>query len=833
MRAPLSWLAEYVELPPSATPRSIADALIRIGLEVETVDSLGSDISGPVVIGHVLSFEEFVAGNGKTIRFCQVDVGEASPRGIICGAANFAAGDKVIVALPGSVLPGGFAISARKTYGRLSDGMICSARELRIGDDHTGIVVLDPDAPIGADAVKTLELRDDVLDIAVTPDRGYALSIRGVARELAAALDLPYRDPADEAGPCLPAEGAEADADQVWPVRLEDPAGCDRFVSWRVGSLNPAARTPWTMRRRLWACGMRPISLAVDITNYLMLELGQPLHAYDAAKLRGAIGVRRAREGERLVTLDGVDRPLDREDLLIVDDSGPIGLAGTMGGASTEIDSQSTEAVIEAAHFDPIAVARMARRHKLATEASRRFERGVDPSLPIVAAARAVELLARHGGARPGRPLDVRTEGYRPAPSSLRIRSDHPDRVAGMHYGEQVVVRRLAQVGCEVRRDGEALDVVPPPWRPDLTDPNDLAEEVIRLEGYDRLPSMLPRAPVGRGLTEEQRRRRLVGRLLAARGFVEALAYPFLSADVLDRLGIDDSDPRRAAVRVANPLDEAEPLLRTTLLPGLLGVLRRNVARGTASVALYEIGSVFRRRTSPSRAPRPAVDRRPSDEEIAALEAALPHQPLHLAIAVAGEVERAGWWGPGRTASWADVVQAVRDVATVLRVPVTVGAADAAPWHPGRCAAIRVGDQVVGHAGELHPRVVAALELPERTCVAEVDLSALWAAGEASFGAREVSTFPVATLDVAVVVAAAVPAAEVEAALVDGAGPLLEGIRLFDVYTGPPVPEGRKSLAFTLRFRAPDRTLSTDEVTALRDAAVAEAARRVGAVLRG
>lgn len=824
MRVPVSWLGEYVDLPPGASGRRIADALLRIGLEVEAVEPLGADLAGPLVIGQVVGIDEFVASNRKTIRYCQVDVGEAGTRGIICGAQNFRVGDKVIVALPGAVLPGGFAIEARKAYGHLSDGMICSARELRIGDDHTGIVVVDPDAPVGVDAAKALDLRDDVLDIAVSPDRGYCLSVRGVARELAVALDTGFRDPAEVQ--LLPGPGTG------WPVRIEDPVGCDRFVAWTVTGINAAARTPFVMRRRLWACGMRPISLAVDVTNYVMLELGQPLHAYDATKLRGPIGVRRARSGERLTTLDAVDRTLDPGDLLIVDDSGPIGLAGTMGGATTEIDATSTDVVLEAAHFDAVSVARMARRHKLATEASRRFERGVDPQLPPVAAARAADLLARHGGARIGAVTDV---GAPAAPAVITIPSDHPDRVAGLDYGPAVVVRRLEQIGCQVRAAGGRLDVVPPSWRPDLTDPNDLAEEVIRLEGYDRLPSVLPRAPVGRGLTEEQRRRRLIGRVLAARGYVEVLSYPFMAADIPDRFGLPAADPRRRTVRLANPLDEGEPLLRTTLLPGLFAVARRNLSRGAADLALFEIGVVFLGSpTGQLRAPRPGVDRRPTEEELAALDAALPEQPLHLAVVLVGAMERRGWWGTGRPAGWADAIEAMREVAGSLGVALRVAASDMAPWHPGRCAALAVGDgQPIGFAGELHPRVLAALELPPRTCAAEINVTALLGQAGGPVQAPVISTFPVANLDVAVVVDAGVPAAEVEAALRTGAGPLLEEIRLFDVYRGPQLGAGRKSLAYTLRFRAPDRTLETDEVIALRDAAVAEAARRVGAVLRG
>jgi phenylalanyl-tRNA synthetase beta chain len=823
MRVPLSWLREFVDLPDTESPRDLADALIRAGLEVETVEAFGADVEGPVVVGQVLEIDEFEATNKKTIRFCQVDVGEQQPRGIVCGARNFAVGDKVVVSLPGAVLPGGFAISARKTYGHVSDGMICSVRELGVGDDHTGILVVDADAPVGADAVTTLGLRDDVLDIAVTPDRGYCLSIRGVAREAAVAYGVAFRDPADIGNAV--AQGPSR------AVTLADPSACDRFVLCGIDGFDPAAPAPLQLRLRLMLAGMRPVSLAVDVTNYVMAELGQPLHAFDATKLAGGIVVRRARVGERLETLDHVVRTLDPDDVLITDDSGPVGLAGTMGGLTTEIDSSSTELLIEAAHFPAVGVARMSRRHKLSSQASRRFERGVDPELPPAAAARAASLLVQFGGGRIVGTTQVDTGRVRP---TITIAVDHPDRVAGAVYGPDVVLRRLADVGCEVDAEAGLLRVVPPSWRPDLTDPNDLAEEVIRLEGYDAVPVALPRAPIGAGLSESQRLRRQAGRALADAGYVEVLAYPFVAASSFDNLGLDADDPRRRALRLANPLSDEDPLLRTTLLPGLLAALRRNLSRGVASgVALFETGSVFLPAPTQSPAPqRLGVERRPSDDELDELLALLPDQPLHLAIALAGERTPRGWWGDGREGSWADPIEAIRVVGRSLRVRIDVTAAEAAPWHPGRCAAISVDGSVVGHAGELHPRVAAALELPARACAAEVDLSQLIAHGGGTVQAVPVSTFPVATQDVALVVAADVPAADVEHALRDGAGDLLESLRLFDVYAGEQIGAGRRSLAYALRFRAPDRTLTADEASAARDAAVAEAGRRVGAVLR-
>ncbi|GAA1823788.1 phenylalanine--tRNA ligase subunit beta [Actinomadura chokoriensis] len=824
MRAPLSWLREYVELPAGVTGRALAAELIAAGLEVETVEQAGADITGPLVVGEVLAIEE-LTGFKKPIRYCRVDVGDANgtgePQNIVCGATNFAVGDRVVVILPGGVLPGGFQIGARKTYGHLSEGMICSVSELGVGEDHSGILVLPRDTPVGADAIELLGLRDDVLDIAVTPDRGYALSIRGLAREAATAYDVPFKDPADVE---LPAENGEA-----YPAGIGDPTACDRFVLREVRGFDPDAKTPMWMQVRLHRAGMRPVSLAVDITNYLMLELGQPLHAFDRGKLTGPIVVRRAAPGEKLETLDHVKRTLDPDDILITDESGPISMAGTMGGLATEIDERSADMVIEAAHFDAMGTARMSRRHKLHSEASHRFERGVDRELPLYASYRAVQLLAELGGAEivPGV-----THAEAPVePVTVTMPAGHPDKVAGVAYGRDAVVRRLEQVGCAVAGD-DVLTVTPPSWRPDLTDPNDLAEEVIRLEGYEDIPARAPRPAAGQGLTAHQRLRRRVGRALAGAGYVEALAFPFIAEKDLDGLQLPADDARRRTLRLANPLSEQEPLLRTTLLPGLLKVLALNVGRGFGDAALFELGVVFRPRPdAPDRAPRLAVDRGPTAEEIASVEAALPDQPHRVAVVLSGDREPSGWWGAGRPAVWADAIEAARMVAREVGVELAAKADQHAPWHPGRCAALYAGDTLVGHAGELHPRVTKAYGLPARSCAMELELRRL---GEpASVSAPHVSPYPVATQDVALIVDSAVPAAEVESALRDGAGDLLEAIRLFDVYTGEQAGKGRKSLAYSLRFRAPDRTLTAEEASQARDAAVAAATDRTGAVLRG
>ncbi|MGY5882542.1 phenylalanine--tRNA ligase subunit beta [Modestobacter lacusdianchii] len=819
MRVPIGWLAEHVDLPAGTTVEELDTAFVRLGLEVEEVHR-PPVTTGPLVVGRVLEIEE-LTGFKKPIRYCQVDVGEEAPRGIVCGARNFAVGDLVVAALPGAVLPGDFAIAARTTYDHVSDGMICSVRELGIGEDHAGILVLGQEGfTPGTPAAGVLGLDDVVIELNVTPDRGYCLAMRGIAREMGTGLGVDWRDPGAATPPAWSGQPA-------WQVQVADPTRCDRFSVLAMEGLDPTRPSPWWMRRRLAQSGIRSISLAVDVTNYVMLELGQPMHAFDRDTVTGPIVVRPAAPGERLTTLDGVDRALDADDLLVTDGSGAIGLAGVMGGASTEISDSTTAVLLEAAHWEPTGIARTVRRHKLPSEAAKRFERGTDPEMTVVALARAAALLAEYGGARVvGSPVDVDTRGPRPV---IPLDAGRPSRVSGVAYPDSQVIDALTAVGASVDADGALLQVTPPSWRPDLTDPADLVEEVVRLAGYDDIPSVLPDVPPGRGLTDRQRRRRSIGRALAEAGYVEAPAYPFVGTPVLDALGIPADDPRRAVVVVRNPLSEQEPALRTTLLPGLLGSLARNLARGQRDVALFEHGSVF---PGDHRAPAPipGVAGRPDDATLAALLGAVPEQPWHVAVALTGNREPRGWWGPGRPVDWADAVQAARVVAATAGVELTVRAGDLAPWHPGRCAQLLVGDRVVGHAGELHPRVVAALELPARTCAMELDVDALPPAPVQT--GPHVSTFPPVLVDLALVVPDDVPAAAVDAAVREGAGELLESLRLFDVYTGSSVPAGSKSLAYALTLRAPDRTLTGEDANVARDAAAALAAERTGAVVR-
>ncbi|MGW4097896.1 MULTISPECIES: phenylalanine--tRNA ligase subunit beta [unclassified Mycobacterium] len=830
MRIPFSWLREAVRAGApdwDASVEELEQTFIRIGHEVEEIIPIGP-VSGPLTVGRVAEIEELTEFK-KPIRACKVDVGiqnvDGEHRDIVCGATNFAVGDLVVVALPGTVLPGDFTIATRKTYGRVSDGMICSASEMNLGVDQSGILVLpEGTADPGTPAAEILGLDDVVFHLAITPDRGYCLSVRGLAREIACADDLDFVDLADV--PPLPAEG------EAWPLTVEPGTGVQRFGLRPVTGIDPAAVTPWWMQRRLMLSGIRAISPAVDVTNYVMLEIGHPMHAHDSSLITGGFAVRFARDGEKVVTLDDVERTLNSADVLIVDDVATAAIGGVMGAGTTEVRDTTTDVLLEAAVWDPAAVSRTQRRLHLASEAGRRYERSVDPAISVAALDRCATLLAEIAGGTVAPTLtdwraDGRTDWSQPA---IEIPADLPDRTAGVEYAAGTTARRLTQIGAVVTGT-DPLTVTPPSWRPDMRQRADLVEEVLRLEGLESIPSVLPTAPAGRGLTAVQKRRRAIGKSLALAGFVEVLPTPFLPTGVFDTWGLATDDPRRNTTKVLNPLEADRPQLATTLLPGLLEALGRNVSRGAADVALFAIQQVVHPTAETRSVERIPNDRRPTDEEIAGLDASLPHQPQHVAAVLAGLREPAGPWGQGRPVEASDAFEAVRVIGRAAGVEFTLRAAQELPWHPGRCAEVVVGDTVVGYAGQLHPAVVERAGLPKGSCAVELDLDAVPIVEV--LPAPSVSPFPAVFQDISVVVGDEVAAAAVVDAVRDGAGELLEDVRLFDVYTGPQIGEGRKSLTLALRFRAADRTLTEDEASAARDAAVAVAGERVGAVLRG
>ena len=847
MRIPLSWLREYAQVPADATAEDVMAELVKVGLEEEDVHRPSDELSGPIVVGQVLSMEPEPQKNGKTINWCTVRVvpegaeqtlagdgiDPSGVQGIVCGAHNFTVGDKVVVTLPGAVLPGDFRISPRKTYGHVSAGMIASVRELGIGDDHDGILVLSRlglDPEVGTDAMELLGLYDQAAEINVTPDRGYVFSIRGAAREYAHATGTPFTDPA--AAVVVPA------ADGLgYGVRLEDAApiygkpGCDRFVARTVRGVDPTRPTPPWMSSRLRLAGMRSISLIVDISNYVMLELGQPLHFYDLDKLSGDIVVRRATPGETLKTLDEKVRTLDPEDLLITDGSGAIGIAGVMGGAETEVSDTTANVLIEAAHFEEVSIGRSRRRHKLPSEASKRFERGVDWNVADIAAQRAVELLTELAGGTAD--TSVTDVGTKPETKAIELPADFASKLIGYDFSEEQITGTLTDLGASVAKTAAGYSVTPPSWRPDLETREDLTEEIIRLVGYENIPSTLPTAPPGRGLTRIQQQRRRLQQALAASGLTEVLSYPFVTQEDNNTFGTPDAGTSPAAVKLANPLSAEFGFLRTSVLPGLFEVAKRNLSRGFRDLALFESGSVFLPGEQLGTASIPPLGVRPSEEVLDALYEGVPDQPLHIGVLFTGHESQPGAGYTPRAWDWADAVDTARLMGDVLGVELVVSQGEHQAFHPGRTAKLSLrSGETVGYAGELHPKLLAARDMPARTVALELDADALFDAAPEVIVARAISSFPATTQDVALVVEASIPAETVLETLREGAGELLEDISLFDVYAGKGIEEGHKSLAFALRFRAPDRTLTADEASESRAAAVALAAERFGAVQR-
>lgn len=847
MRIPLSWLREYAQVPADATAEDVMAELVKVGLEEEDVHRPTDELSGPIVVGQVLSKEPEPQKNGKTINWCSVRVvpegaeqtltGEgidpSGVQGIVCGAHNFEVGDKVVVTLPGAVLPGDFRISPRKTYGHVSAGMIASVRELGIGEDHDGILVLSTlglDPEVGTDAMELLGLYDQAAEINVTPDSGYVFSIRGAAREYAHATGTKFTDPA------ATVEVPEADG-AGYPVRLADEApiygkaGCDRFVARTVRGVDPTRPTPPWMSSRLRLAGMRSISLVVDISNYVMLELGQPLHFYDLDKLTGEIVVRRANPGETLKTLDDKVRTLDPEDLLITDGSGAIGIAGVMGGNATEVSDATQNVLIEAAHFEEVSIGRSRRRHKLPSEASKRFERGVDWYVADIAAQRAVDLLVELAGGTADE--SITDAGTAPETRSIFLPADFPAKLIGLDFTEEQITGTLTDLGADVEKADGGFRVVPPSWRTDLETREDLTEEIIRLVGYDKIPSTLPVAPPGRGLTRVQQQRRRLLQSLAASGMTEVLSYPFVTEADNNTFGTPVAGEERPAVKLANPLSAEFGYLRTSVLPGLFDVAKRNLSRGFRDLALYESALVFLPGEQNGTESIPPLGVRPSEEVLDGLYNGIPDQPLHIGVLFTGHESPAGAGHTPRAWDWADAVDTARLMGDVLGVELVISRGEHQAFHPGRTARISLrSGETVGYAGELHPKLLAARDMPARTVALELNADALFDAAPDVIVAKEISTFPATTQDVALIVAAEIPAESVLETLREGAGDLLEDIALFDVYTGKGIDEGQKSLAFALRFRAPDRTLTADEASESRAAAVALAAERFGAVQR-
>ena len=796
MRVPLSWIRELT--PVEADPRAVAEALDQLGLEVEAIDAPGEEILD-VRVARTLEVRPHP--NADRLRLVDIDFGSGTTT-VVCGAPNVTAGMIVPYAGVGSTLPGGFTLERRKIRGEVSDGMLCSARELGLGDDHTGILDLPESAPLGADVRDVLGLDDVVFDLSITPNRPDAMSMVGVARELAAHFGLPLSVPE----PAVEESGEPTSASVT--VEVEAPDRAPRFTARRIEVT--MGESPDWMQRRLTLAGMRPISNVVDVTNYVMLERGQPLHAFDLHRLAGpGIVVRRATDGELLTTLDGVERTLTGEDLLICDaERAPQAIAGIMGGGATEVHAGTTAIVLEAAYFEPMGISRTSKRLGLRSEASARFERGIDPNGVLAGSTRAAQLFAEvAGGVTAPEPIDRYPEPVeRPR---ITVRTPRVGALLGIEVTPDQVRDALTPLGIEVEAGGSATELVAvaPTFRPDLEREIDIVEEVGRRIGLDSIPRALPDTTGhAGGLTPRQQERRRLADVLVGLGGAEAMTVPLVAEADLERFGLPTDD----TVRATNALRAEEPILRPAILPGLLKSAALNAGHGLADLVLFELGHVF----AP---PSPG--------------ALLPDERDHLAFLATGVVHRAPV-EPDRPIDAYDATDAVHALADALELAdVRLEPTDAPGFRAGRAAAVLVDGEVVGHAGELAPDVLASFGVAAPAAALELDIEALRAGPRRDRTFRSPSRYPASTIDLAFTVPDTVTAAAV-AATIAASDPLVESVRTFDEFRSEALPPGTRSLAFALRYRAPDRTLTDAEVGALRQAAIDAVTTTHGATLR-
>jgi phenylalanyl-tRNA synthetase beta chain len=828
VRVPYSWLREYCD--PGTSPAELADRLVMTGTEVERVTLVGPPKPDGFVVGKVLSAEQHP--DADRLRVCTVDDGE-DERTIVCGAPNVAAGQTVAVALPGARMPGGEKLRKAKLRGVASEGMILAADELEIGEDHDGILVLDEDLAAGTPLAEVLPLAEPVLEIEVTPNRVDCFGVFGVAREVHAISGAPLA-PEPWAGDA-PATG-EGQASDYASVTVEVPALCPRFTA-RVFTDVTVGPSPLWLQARLAAAGQRSINNVVDITNYVMLLTAQPLHAFDLDRVAGgALTVRTATEGERMTTLDGVERYLDAETVLVCDSDGPSGIAGIMGGQISEVSEQTTRVLLEVACWNGTNILRTSRQLGLRSEASSRFEKQLHPALCLRAQAVASRLLVELCGARlvPGT-IDAAAD--LPEPRQLRLRAARVEGLLGMTISQADQTAYLERLGFDVESDGEDLEVTVPPDRHyDVTREIDLIEEVARVHGIDEhLPTTLP-AVAGRvgGLGRQQRLRRRAEDGLRDLGFDQVVGWSFTDPGEPARLRLPLDDLRSASVLLSNPLSEEQSAMRTMVIGSLLDVASRNLARGTERVALFEAGSVYLLEA-------PAGEGGAEDLAVGTVEPlagvfpgkrpAPVAEPHRIAAIAVGPLLARSWRGGGEPADFFALKGVLEALAGQLGAELSFEAAAEPFLHPGRSAAVEIGGRGAGWIGELHPLVCREWDLDAAVAfeIAAAPLLGAASAGEETF--EDVTTFPAAYQDLAVVVPAEVAATEVRAAILAGGGELLHSADVFDLYQGEQLGEGRKSLALGLEFRAPDRTLTDEEVAALREE-IKQRLAEIGGTLR-
>ncbi len=832
MRVPYSWLREYCD--PGMDPAQLADRLVMTGTEVERLDQVGPPSAEGFVVGKVTLAEKHPKADRLSV--CKVDTGEGE-RVIVCGAPNVAAGQTVAVVLPGATMPGGMKIRKAKLRGVPSEGMILSAAELEIAEEADGIMVLDDGPAPGTPLGEVLPLGEAVLEIEVTPNRSDCFGVHGVAREVHAITGAPLA--ADPWAEDAPAEG-EGEASDYASVTVEVPELCPRFTA-RVFTDVKIGPSPLWLQARLAAAGQRPINNVVDITNYVMLLTAQPLHAFDLDKVPdGALTVRTAGEGEKMTTLDDVERTFDAETVLVCDRNGPSGIAGIMGGQVSEVSEGTTRVLLEVACWNGTNILRTSRLLGLRSEASARFEKQLHPGLTMRAQRIASRLLVELCGAKlvPGT-IDVAAEP--PARRRLVLRAERVEGLLGMHIPQADQQTYLERLGFEVQAAGDDLEVVVPPDRYyDVTREVDLIEEVARVHGIDEhLPTTLPAVggAVG-GLSREQRLRRRAEDALRDLGFDQAVGWSFTHPDETEKLRIPSDDPRANPVLLANPLSEDQSAMRTTLLGSLLDIAASNAARGATDLALFESARVYLdldRVHLPTGRKGAHIDRnRPVDPlagRFAGDQPAPFTEPHRLAGIAVGSLGARSWRGGAEAADFFAVKGVLEALARQLGAELEFAPGEEPFLHPGRTAAVSAGGQPVGWLGEVHPLVCRSWDL-DAAVAFELDAAPLLAAasvGEERY--EDVTTFPAAYQDLAVVVPAERPASEVRAAVLAGGGELLRSAEVFDLYEGEQVGDGRKSLALELEFRAPDRTLTDEEVAGLRDAIKAKL-EAIGGTLR-
>jgi phenylalanyl-tRNA synthetase beta chain len=789
VRVPLSWLRELMPVAPDA--QELADLLAGKGMHVEAIERPWAGLEG-VVVGRVVEVRDHPDSDKLCVARVQTGSGEQE---VVVGVRNMGPGDLVPLAAPGARVPGlPKPIGARRIRGVVSNGMLCSPMELAISQDHGGILVLTGDGlEPGVDLKTALGLDEVVLDLEIESNRPDLLSIAGIAREVAGATGSPL------IWPDTHVDEGETPAAEAASVRVESPDGCPRYLA-RVLRSVLVAPAPIRTQARLTAAGVRPLSNVVDATNLVMIEVGQPLHAFDLQRLAGAeIVVRRARPGERMTTLDGIERALEEEDLLICDRNRPIGIAGVMGGTSTEVSDDTSDVLLESAYFEPRGILRTSRRLRLPTEAAIRFSRGTDPEGVGPAAARVAQLIGQWGGGEVL--LGAIDVGRAPPRRRLSMRPARATAIAGHDISAADIVEALGSLGIETAASPETVEAEIPGFRPDLEAEIDLIEEVIRVQGYERVGSTVPRGAGPGAYDHGFTVRATVRERLVRAGVREALSLSFASQADLDLFG--HTDP----IKIANPPASEMPFLRTSLLPNLVRGIVRSVRRGAPGAALFEVGRVFR-------LGEPVQERET------------------VAVAMAGRAG-AGLWDDDRVFDVLDAKGALESLLDGLGVGGWVlGGVPGWPFHPARSRAVIVDDTPAGVVGELHPSAARQFDLEERVGVFEADLSVLAAAGGGAFTLRDVPRFPPVRRDLAFIVPDDVAAGEVLDAIEASAGPLMDRCVLFDVFRGEALPEGTKSLAFALDLRAPDRTLEAGEADVVVDAIVRRLGERFGAILR-